>query len=219
MRNLALGLAVAGLFWGCGSKTSSGGAGKAAGAARRVIKPADTLVTALGMAKAPGVPVQVKFDVRDRPDVGQPVDIDLVIVPKSAAVDRIYGRVETDEGLELLEGGQIGASERPAEGAEIHHSIKVRPTRSGVFTFSALLNVDAGGQSLTGTFAMPLIAGSGTPDQPGKPVPPASAGARAPAAPAPAGAAAAATPGAATAAAAAAAAPTPTTRTTTAAAH
>jgi hypothetical protein len=199
---LALGLIVAGLLGGCGSGSSPGAASRAAAAARRIVKPADNLVTALGIAKSTGVPVQVKFDVRDRPQVGQPVDVDLVIVPKSAAVDRIVGQIETDDGLELLEGGQIAASERPAEDAEIHHAIRVRAKRDGIFTFSALLTVDAGGQTLTESFAMPLIAGAGMSDQPATPAP------RAAAAASPAGTGAAAPPASpATAAAPAAAAP------------
>jgi hypothetical protein len=178
-RILALGLALAGLLGGCGSGSSSESASKAAAAARRIIKPTDNLVTALGIAKSTGVPVQVKFELRDRPEAGQPVEVDLVIVPKSAAVDRVFGRIETDEGLELLEGGQIDASERPVEGAEIHHPIKVRAKRDGIFTFSALLTVDSGGQSLTETFAMPLIAGAGMTDQPARPASPTTAAASA----------------------------------------
>jgi hypothetical protein len=227
-RNLALGLAVAGLLGGCGSGSSSSAADKAKAAARRVIKPADNLVTALGIAKSTGVPVQVRFDLRERPEVGQPVDVDLVIVPKSAAVDRIVGKVEADEGLELLEGAQIAASERPAEGAEIHHPLKVRAKRDGIFTFSALLTVDAGGQTLTESFAMPLIAGTGMSDQPAKAAAPARSATRTAAAPASTGASAAPSPTPApapsarapgTTAAAAPAAAAPSAITATAAAH
>ena len=215
-RNLVLGLAVAGLLWGCGSGSSTSSGAKAAAAARRIIKPADNLVTALGIAKSTGVPVQVKFDLRERPEVGQPVEVDLVIVPKSTAVDRIAGKVEADEGLELLDGAQIAASERPAEGAEIHHPLKVRAKRDGIFTFSALLTVDAGGQTLTESFTMPLIAGTGMSDQPAKAAAPArgAAPAAAPAAP-PATSA----PAAGTTAAAAPAAAAPSTGPATAAAH
>jgi hypothetical protein len=205
-RNLALGLAVAGVLGGCGSGSSSDVTDKAKAAAHRVIKPVDNHVTALGIAKSTGVPVQVKFDLHDRPKVGETVEVDLVMVPKSQTVDRITGRIETDDGLELLEGGQIAASERPAAGTELHHPIKVRAKRDGIFTFSALLTVDAGGQSLNETFWMPLIAGAGMTDQPGKPATPAQP--------------AAATTATATAASPAApAAPAATTGTATAAAH
>jgi len=225
-RNLALGLAVAGFLGGCGSGSSSGTTSKTAAAARRMIKPADNLVTALGIAKSTGAPVQVKFEVRDRPAVGQPVEVDLVIVPKSAAVDRIAGQIQADEGLEVVDGGQIAASERPAEGAEIHHPITMRAKRDGIFTFSALLTVDAGGQTLTESFAMPLIAGAGMNDQPAQPVAPAPGAAPAGASPASTTAAAsAAAPGGATAAASTTATPAPpaaaaaTAGTATAAAH
>lgn len=172
-RNLILGACALGTLWGCGSGTHSEDAARAsaaAAAARKAAKAADTMVSAVTLNKTPtAVPVQVKFELRERPEVGQPANIDLVIVPESGAVDRVSGKVESDEGLDLLEGDKIAGTDRPAEGVPIRHSIKVQPERDGIFTFSAVLVVESGGQSVTETFSMPVIAGAGMPDLAPKP--------------------------------------------------
>jgi len=171
-RNLALGLLVGGILCGCSSGQDSGDGARLsarAAAARKAAKAPDILVSAVPASKNATFPVQVKFDLKDRPDVGQPVDINLVILPTSASVDRISGKVQADDGLELVDGAQIPASDRPAEGVPIQHTIKVRPERDGIFTFSAVLTVDTGGQSNTETYSMPVIAGAGMPDLPASP--------------------------------------------------
>jgi len=175
-RNLVLFLAAAVLFAGCGSRSSGGSAagqtpGKAA--TRKAANPADELsrnmVSAVAANKPSTQPVQVKFELQDRPDVGQPVDVDLAIVPMSASVDRLSGKVEGEDGLELLEGAQIAATDRPAEGVPIRHAVKVVARREGIFTVHAVLTVDASGQSSTETYSMPVIAGGGASDLPAKP--------------------------------------------------
>ena len=172
-RNLIIGLGALGVLGGCGSGTHSADAARAiaaAAAAKKAASAADTMVSAVTLNKTPtAAPVEVKFELRDRPQVAQPVSIDLVIVPLSAAVDRVSGKVESDEGLDLVDGAQIPATDRPAEGVPIRHSIKVQPQRDGIFTFSAVLVVVSGGQSATETFSMPVIAGAGIPDLPAKP--------------------------------------------------
>ena len=190
-RNLALSLAAAVLFAGCGFRSSDGGAGNAPikSVTKKAISPADELsrnmVSAVAANKPSTLPVQVKFELHDRPDVGQPVDVDLAIVPMSASVDRLSGRLEGEDGLELLEGAEIAATDRPAEGIPIRHAVKVVARREGIFTVHAVLTVDSSGQTSTETYAMPVIAGGGDPG-PAKPatVVPATAAVAAAASPA-----------------------------------
>jgi hypothetical protein len=189
-RNLALMLAVAALSSGCGSHSPEAGpAGQAASkiAARKPVSPTDELspnmVSAVASNKPSALPLQVKFELRDRPGIGQPVDVDLAIVPMSASVDRVSGKVEGEDGLDLIEGGEIAASDRPVEGVPIRHSIKVLPRREGIFTVRAVLTVDASGVSTTESYSLPVIASTATAEDPPTP---ATAPAAAPAAPAPA---------------------------------
>jgi hypothetical protein len=175
-RNLLLILAAAALCSGCGSHASGDGAA-AQSATKKVgkaaVNPNDAMsrnmVSAVASNKPSNVPMQVKFELRDRPDIGQPVTLDLAIVPMSASVDQVSGKVEAEDGLELLEGGEIAASDRPAEGVPIRHSVKVLPKRAGIFTLRAALTVYSSGVSSSESYSIPLIADTAAPDSSGKP--------------------------------------------------
>jgi hypothetical protein len=183
-RNCALAIAATGLLWGCGSHEATPGAKvtRAASAKRppKVDDGSRNLVSAVAANKSTTMPLQVKFALKARPDVGQPVDIDLVMVPLSGSLDRLSGKIEAGEGLEVQDGAQITPVDRPVEGTAIHHTVRVVPKHDGIFTFSAVLTVDAAGQATTETYAMPVIAGAGLPDLPAAP----SSAAPAPAPPA-----------------------------------
>ena len=173
-RNLVWLAVVAGAVWGCSGGQPSAAAkhAVAAAAAKKAANPQEqrlrNMVSAVPANKPGAVPLQVKFELRGRPDLGQPVDVDLMIVPLTGTMDRVSGKVQADEGLELVDGAQIPATERPVQGVPIEHLIKVLPKRDGIFTFSATLTVESGGQSSTETFSMPLIAGAGLTDLPAK---------------------------------------------------
>ena len=165
--NLGAALAATLMLVGCGSGETPGIAGGAAkpAAAPRKAQPGDVLspnmVSAVGGARIGPASVQVKFELRERPDVAQPLDIDLVILPASSSLDRLYGRVEVADGLQLTEGAQIAPTDRPAQDAPIRHSIRVLPTRDGIFTVNAVVSVDSAGQSWSQTFSIPIIVGAG----------------------------------------------------------
>ena len=188
-RNLLLSAAAAVLCAGCGWHSSGDGAKpKAAKPVARTVSATDELlrsmVSAVAANKPSNMPIQVKFDLRDRPRVGQPVDVDLAIVPMSASVDRVSGKVLGEEGLEVVDGAQIAATDHPTEGTPIRQSVKVLPKQEGIFTVHALVTVEAGSETSSETYAIPLIAGSDAPDSTGKPVGPGAAAAVAAAAPA-----------------------------------
>jgi uncharacterized protein YceK len=194
-RNLALCVAAAALLLGCGSGSSSDAAkpGTAKPVTRKGANAADALsrnmVSAVAANKPSALPIQVKFELRERPQVGQPVEVNLAIVPMSASVDRVSGKVEGEEGLEVIEGGQIAAADRPPEGIAIRQSVKVVPKQEGILTFHAVVTVDSAGQTSSEAYAIPLIAGGGAADLPRKPPAASTAAAMAAAASAGAGAA------------------------------
>jgi hypothetical protein len=142
------------------------------------------MVSAVAANKPSALPIQVKFELRDRPRVGQPVNLDLAIVPMSAAVDRVSGKVEGEEGLDVVDGAEIAATDRPVEGAPIRQAVKVLPKHEGILTVHAIVTVDSGGQTSSETYAIPLIAGDGSTDLPGRAAGPATTAAIAAAAPA-----------------------------------
>jgi len=183
-RNIALSIAAAALLASCGSRSSGDGATQTASRplTRKSLSAAQELsrnmVSAVAANKPSALPIQVKFELRDRPRVGQPVNLDLAIVPMSAAVDRVSGKVEGEEGLDIIDGADIAATDRPVEGAPIRQAVKVLPNQEGILSVHAVVAVDSGGQTSSEAYAIPLIvgaAGSGSPGVPGKTVGPATA--------------------------------------------
>ena len=176
LRCSAAALGAVAILGACSSGETPGAAASAARpsqAAQRKSLPSSVLspdmVSAVSSGGTGAPAVQVKFELRQRPGVAQPVDIDLAIVPVSGALDRVSGKVEVGDGLELVAGGEIPPTERPVEGVPILHSIKILPKKDGIFTVSAVLGVDAAGESSSQTFSIPVIVGAGLPEQPAKP--------------------------------------------------
>ena len=176
LRCSAAALGAVAILGACSSGETPGAAASAARpsqAAQRKSLPSNVLspdmVSAVSAGGTGAPAVQVKFELRQRPAVAQPVDIDLAIVPASGALDRVSGKVQVGDGLELVAGGEIPPTERPVEGVPILHSIKVLPKKDGIFTVSAVLGVDAAGESSSQTFSIPVIVGAGLPEQPAKP--------------------------------------------------
>jgi hypothetical protein len=62
------------------------------------------MVSAVGTGKPFG-DIELKFDLRDRPVVGEPVDIDLAIIP-AQDLDRVSATFQPGDGLELTKGGK-----------------------------------------------------------------------------------------------------------------
>ena len=46
--------------------------------------------------------MQVKFDLQRKPEVAQPLDVTIAIVPTASNLDRVFGKVEGEEGLEMV---------------------------------------------------------------------------------------------------------------------
>jgi hypothetical protein len=184
--SFVLGLALT--LAGCGSKSETAPKPKAAAPVRKAATPADSLspnlVGAVTTTKNGAGMLQVKFELAARPEVGDPVDVDLVIVPQADNIDRITGTVQADEGVEVVSGGDISTTDKLLFGTPIHHALKVRAKRDGIFTLSAALSIESGGQTLAPVYSMPLIAGNGLVDtgatpapakSPPKPTPPTAA--------------------------------------------
>jgi len=148
---------------GCGSSDSGPvahhGKKKAASIDPASRSPGD-MVAAVSPSKA-GPPVTLKFELRQSPQVGQPVDIDIAILPEGSPIDRVYGKFQTGEDLGLIAGGELEAVEKPAPGTIIRHVLQVLPKQDGIFTVSATVAVDIADSSITRTFSIPMVVGAG----------------------------------------------------------
>lgn len=171
----------------CGSSQDSAASARAAAAAaKRAHSRGDVLAYALVGAVTstkpgtPPIPVQVKFALRERPDLSQPVDIDIAIVPTASNLDRISGTVEAEDGLELVGPAELAAADKPVENTPIQRTVKVMAKRDGIYMLTASVSVDISGQISTQIFTIPVIAGQGIPDLPTKAAPGAAAAPRTP---------------------------------------
>jgi hypothetical protein len=155
---------------GCGSSSSASGDAAHSGSKKtfhRVADPSnhapEDMVAAVSAGKG-GPPVGLKFEVRSSPEAGQPVDIDLAILPNAVAIDHIEGKIQGGESVSVVEGGDIPAVEKPAQGTVIRHVVRLLPKQDGIFTVTAAVNVDLGTDSITRIFTIPLIVGDGLPE-------------------------------------------------------
>jgi len=153
----------------CGSRSGVGAGapqtagGKQSGKASANAQGMAGMVSGVAPPGAATSSVQVKFQLQERPEVAQPLDVDVVIVPVYGNLERISGKFAGDDGLEMVTGQDIEAIEKPVEGTPIHRTVQVLPKRAGVFTLTAILTVDSEGQSTGQSFSTPVIAGDSPP--------------------------------------------------------
>jgi hypothetical protein len=161
-----------GLLGGCGSSSGSG-ADSAASRAKKAHtqvstdpaeRPAADMVAGVSPSKA-GTPVSLKFELREPPQAGQLLDVDIAILPGVPAINRIYGKFQGGEGFDLVEGGELHAIDKPAVGSIIRHVVRILPKQDGIFTVSATVSVDLADDSLTRTYSIPVIVGDGLTEQ------------------------------------------------------
>jgi hypothetical protein len=125
------------------------------------------MVAAVSAAKA-GPPVALKFELRESPEVGQPLDVDVAILPDAPSINRINAKFQGGAGLDLVEGGELTAVEKPAPGAVIRHLVRVVPKQDGIFTVGATVSVDMADDSISRSYSIPVIVGAGVPEQTAK---------------------------------------------------
>jgi hypothetical protein len=168
-------MVAAALLSGCGSSSGSGqdtAATRSKKAHPQAANAPGSLPTAdmvAGVSPAKvGPPVQLKFELREAPVPGQLLDVDIAVLPDAPAINRIYAKFQGGEGLDLVEGSDLPAIDKPALGSVIRHVVKVLPKQDGIFTLSAAVSVDLADDSITRTYSIPVIVGDGLPDDAAK---------------------------------------------------
>ncbi len=174
-------MAAALLPWlaACGSTDNPSAAtssfnAKARKAHRAMVKPGEEdlaeMVAAVSAAKS-GPPVELKFRLTQRPEIGHPLDLAVILVPDSAAVESVSASFQGSEGLDVVDGAQTTRVDKPTVGAPLRHTIRILPKRDGIFAVTAVVSVGSASETATRTFAIPVIAGEGLPEAPAKPAP------------------------------------------------
>ena len=120
----------------------------------------DEMVAAVSAAKA-GPPVELKFSLPTRPEVGQVMDIDVAVIPRAPVPDSVSVTFQIVDGMDIVEGAQIEQVSNLVDGTPIRHVVKVLPKRDGIFTLTAVVSFVSANLDSSRTFAIPVIAGEG----------------------------------------------------------
>ena len=153
----------------CGSsdQSAAGSAqqGKSAGP-KRVLPKADNsaadMIAAVSQSKAPR-PVDLRFDLTDRPLPGQPLDVSVALIPVDPDVLGIAVKFAGEDGLALVKGAEASA-DKPALGVPIRRTVTVTPKADGIYALTATVTATTDTDSRTTVFSIPLIAGDGIPE-------------------------------------------------------
>jgi hypothetical protein len=121
------------------------------------------MVAAVSPSKGP--PVELKFALPVRPEVGQVTDIDVALVTSQPVPESVSISFQVVDGLDIVEGSQMERIDKPAVGTPIRHVVKILPKRDGIFALTAVVSFTVSNQETNRTFSIPVIAGQGLPDQ------------------------------------------------------
>jgi hypothetical protein len=149
-------LALAGCSFG-----ESDSAQSASGAPVRKPTAANSeMVAAVSTSRSEQGLVDMRFALAKRPKVGEPVDIEVSLMP-SVTLERLFVRFQAIEGLQIVSGGQTEQLENAPGGVAIGHKVTVLPKQDGIFYITAVVVADSEKESISRTFSIPLVAGEG----------------------------------------------------------
>lgn len=118
------------------------------------------MVEAVGPSGAQA-PVDLRFSIRDRPEVGQEDEVDYALIPQTPGLDSVRLVFGALNGLQVVSHGPPVIAIKPAIGVPIFGSVTVRPVKAGLFTLTAAVAVETPSQSVVWPFTIPVIAGEG----------------------------------------------------------
>lgn len=130
-------------------------------------QPIDPAALALaGMVEAVGPsgaqpPLELRFAIRSRPQVGQDDEVDYALVPQAPGLGTIRLAFASLDGLKVMSHGPALAAIKPASGVPIFGSVTVRPLKPGLLTLTAAVAVESSNGSVVWPFNIPVIAGEG----------------------------------------------------------
>lgn len=122
--------------------------------------PTAQMVRAVSGAKH-GPPVDLKFELMTHPQVGEPADIRIAIIPVSPRIEWLQASFRTLEGMKIVAGAELERVSRPPAEVPIEHTVTIQPGRDGIFHVTAIVTVEEPGASLSRSFSIPVIAGAG----------------------------------------------------------
>lgn len=180
---LACALATAGLLVACGNDGSdANGAVSSAPPANQAAPDAAAaaaeatkgMVAGVTNPAKPGAPVEVKFEIKDRPGPGKPLPIELAFIPLQ---DSDYLRVTfiATDGLTVQQSPTMPEYRDVDAGAVYRHTLTVVPREDGVYYASVIVVMELQNGAEARSFSIPVIVGAPDGAAATKPQPPTDA--------------------------------------------
>ena len=108
--------------------------------------------------------VELKFELKSRPEVGKPLTIDIALMPRVATDTMNITYLATDE-LTVQPTTMPSKYERVQAGSVYRNQATVIPKENGVFSLSAIVMVQTDTGDITRTFAIPVVIGAPPDDE------------------------------------------------------
>lgn len=119
------------------------------------------MVSGVAAGRAEDAAVDLKFELKSRPEVGQPLTIDVVLLPQISS--KKMNVTYLSEGLTVQPSSMPSQYEAVQPGSVYRHQATVVPRDDGVFYVSAIVMVQTDTEEITRTFSIPVVVG-GPPD-------------------------------------------------------
>ncbi|HEX8756956.1 MAG TPA: hypothetical protein VF745_11510 [Steroidobacteraceae bacterium] len=164
----ALGLLAGCGYFGGSSPAHAGHAPAPKVHAAQAVDPAAQVLA--GMVEAVGsssslAPIELRFSIRDRPQVGEDDEVDYALIPHTAGLETVRIVFGAIHGLKVVSHGPDLAAIKPPVGVPIFGSVTVRPVKAGLFTLTAAVAVvsaaNDASESVVWPFTVPVIVGEG----------------------------------------------------------
>jgi len=124
--------------------------------------PTVTMARAVGDGK-PGAAVDLHYEFAAKPEVGVPLELQLVLVPR-VAVGSLSATIAGMDGVTVA--GDLRPSfENVEPGKTYEHTVTLLPERAGVYYITVAVTSTIGGASVGRTFSIPFIADAQAPAQ------------------------------------------------------
>jgi hypothetical protein len=144
--------------------TSAAPAGAPAPGASEAEEATRGMVSGVAAGRAADAPVDLKFEVKSRPEVGKPVTIDIALLPKVATEAMNITYLAT-EGLTVQPTTMPSKYERVQAGSLYRNQATVVPKERGVFSLSAIVMLQTETGDVTRTFSIPIVIGAPPDDE------------------------------------------------------
>lgn len=116
------------------------------------------MVSGVTNPSKPGAPVDLKFELKARPEAGQPLPIEIAFVPR-VATESLRATFIATEGLSVS--SSVPAEFQKAQPASVYrHTLTVVPREDGVYYVSAIVLMDMPNGPEARTFSIPVIVGA-----------------------------------------------------------